>query len=100
MRGAFVCQVFVNSHQIHVQLDAIERSLGGCCGQVSYRGIVFPHGILVAFFDLRNLSADRVQAIVVCVNALGALKKRVRLFDGVHSNLGLRSGKLQSHIFR
>ena len=75
MGGALVRQVLIETHQIHVQLDAVERALGRLCGQAGRGGTVFTDGIQITLLELRNLSTDCVQAIVIGIESSGAQKK-------------------------
>ena len=93
-------EILVELHQVHVELDGIERTLNGLRGNVRQGSLVFADRIGVLFLNACDLSAEGVQAVVVGFNSSGTPEERVCAVNGTDGDLGLRRGELEVQILR
>ncbi len=96
MSGICISQALIKLRQIHVQLNAVQRSLGGALGQMSQSSAIFENSVFIVFLESRNFPANGVQPIVFRIESSGTLDKRLGIFNGTDSHFGLRRGKLQT----
>src|SRR5580704_7241399 len=73
--GAWIPVDRVKLEEIHVQLNAVEWSLGRFRGETGERGVVFLDCLVNLFPLTSNLSANCMQTVVVRVDLRGALEK-------------------------
>lgn len=56
----WVLEIFIELHQIHMQLNDIQGALDRAFGQAGQGGTIFPHGIAVALLETCDLPANDV----------------------------------------
>ena len=89
VRGACVVQVLVEFHEIHVELNTIQGSLGWALGQMSQGSVVFPNSIRSVFLKSCDFATDGVQAIMFRIERCGTPEKGLRIFERTDSHFTL-----------
>src|SRR5208337_3144431 len=97
-RVGFILQAAIESHQIHVQLDAVKPPFSWMLRQTRQSRREILTRVAITILEFGNLAAQRVQPVIVGIQSRGALEERICFSNRADGNLSLRSRQLQTHI--